>query len=140
MATGNSRYFILSIEEIQERGLPIEAFRPKLPGPRYLPESEVFADGTGSPVLGRRLFLLDCQLSEEEIMERLPTLGTYLEEGKAQGIADRYLCRHRSPWDTQKRRPPAPFLCTYLGRSDKKNVCPFRFILNHSIATAPTSI
>ncbi len=137
LATGNNKYFILSIEEIEERGLPIEAFRPILPSPRYLPETEILADGNGNPVLSRRLFLLDCRLPEEEIRERLPTLGTYLEEGKAKGIADRYLCRHRTPWYAQERRPPAPFLCTYLGRSDKKNGRPFRFILNHSLATAP---
>ena len=137
LATGNNRFFILSIEDIEERGLPIEAFRPILPSPRYLPDTEIFADGIGNPVLERRLFLLDCRLSEEEIMERLPTLRAYLEEGKAQGVADRYLCRHRSPWYAQEHRPAAPFLCTYLGRSDKKSGRPFRFILNHSIATAP---
>ena len=137
LATGNNKYFILPIEEIEERGLPIEAFRPILPSPRYLPETEVFADGTGYPVLERKLFLLDCRLPEEEIKDRLPALGAYLEDGKAQGIADRYLCRHRSPWYAQEHRPPAPFLCTYLGRSDKKNRRPFRFILNHSEATAP---
>ena len=137
LATGNNRYFILPIAEIEERGLPIEAFRPILPSPRYLPETEILADSTGNPVLDRRLFLLDCHLSEEEIKERLPSLEAYLEEGKAQGIADRYLCRHRSPWYAQEHRPAAPFLCTYLGRSDKKNGRPFRFILNHSEATAP---
>jgi adenine-specific DNA-methyltransferase len=31
---------------------------------------------------------------------------------------------------------PAPILCTYLGRSDTKTGRPFRFILNHSKATA----
>ena len=136
LATGNNKYFILPVEEIQERGLPIEAFRPILPSPRYLPKDEIFADETGNPVLERQLLLLDCELSEGEIKERHPTLGAYLDEGKALGIADRYLCRHRSPWYTQERRPPAPFLCTYLGRSDKKNGRPFRFILNHSNATA----
>lgn len=137
LATGNNRYFILSIEEIEERSLPMEAFRPILPSPRYLPESEVFGDSVGIPILERRLFLLDCQMSEEDIREQFPTLNAYLEEGKANGIADRYLCRHRSPWYSQEHRPPAPFLCTYLGRSGKKNGHPFRFILNHSIATAP---
>ena len=137
LATGNNRYFILSKEDIQERGLPIEAFRPILPSPRYLPETEVFADRTGNPLLERQLFLLECRLSEEEVRERLPKLSIYLEEGKALGISDRYLCRHRSPWYAQENRPPAPFLCTYLGRSDKKNGPPFRFILNHSNATAP---
>lgn len=33
-------------------------------------------------------------------------------------------------------RPPAPFVYTYLGRSDKKSGRPFRFILNNSKATA----
>ena len=92
---------------------------------------------TGNPVLERQLFLLDCRLPEGEVKERHPTLVAYLEEGKAQGIAERYICRHRSPWYAQERRPAAPFLCTYLGRSDKKNGRPFRFILNHSNATAP---
>lgn len=137
LATGSNKFFILTIEEIEERGLPIEAFRPILPSPRYLPESEVLVDSAGNPMLQRRLFLLDCHLSEEEIRERLPALGAYLEEGKVQGIADRYLCRHRSPWYAQEHRPAAPFLCTYLGRADKKNSRPFRFILNHSEATAP---
>ncbi len=30
----------------------------------------------------------------------------------------------------------APFVCTYIGRSDTKRGKPFRFILNHSNATA----
>ena len=137
LATGNNSYFILPIETIEERALPLEAFRPILPSPRYLPETEVPADVTGNPMLERRLFLLDCRLPEEEITMRFPTLGAYLEEGRAKGIADGYLCRHRSPWYAQEIRPPAPFLCTYLGRGDKKDGRPFRFILNHSEATAP---
>ena len=60
----------------------------------------------------------------------------YLEEGKAQGISERYLCRHRKPWYRQEDRPPAPFLCTYLGRRDNNDGRPFRFILNNSRATA----
>ena len=137
LATGNNRYFILSIEEIKERALPLETFRPILPSPRYVPEVEILADGTGNPILDHRLFLLDCRLPEEEINEQYPTLGAYLREGREQGVSDRYICRHRSPWYVQERRPAAPFLCTYLGRSDKKNGRPFRFILNHSNATAP---
>ena len=136
LATGSNKYFILSAEEIEERGLPFEAFRPILPSPRYVPVDEIMADTTGIPKLGRRLFLLDCRLPEGEIKEWHPALGAYLEEGKSQGIADRYLSRHRSPWYTQERRPATPFLCTYIGRSDNKNGRPFRFILNHSQATA----
>ena len=136
LATGNNRYFILSAEEIERRKLPFSAFRPILPSPRYLPEDEIAADEKGNPVLGRRLFLLDCRLEEEQIREKYLALWAYLEEGKAQGISERYLCRHRTPWYAQEDRPPAPFVCTYLGRSDTKRGRPFRFILNHSQATA----
>ena len=36
----------------------------------------------------------------------------------------------------QETRPPAPLLCTYMGRQDTKSSRPFRFILNRSKATA----
>ena len=136
LATGSNRYFILSPEEITERCLPTEAFRPILPGPRYLPADEVEADVDGKPRLNHQLFLLDFPLPENDIQKHHPTLWTYLEEGKAEGIADSYICRHRSPWYAQEHRPASPFLCTYLGRSDHTSGRPFRFILNHSDATA----
>ena len=136
LATGNNSYFILSAEEIERRELPMEAFKPILPSPRYLPDDEVVADKRGNPVLERRSFLLDCQLEEDEVRRRYPKLWAYLEEGKAQGVPKRYLCRHRTPWYTQENRPPPPFVCTYLGRSDTKSGRPFRFILNNSRATA----
>jgi len=136
LATGNNRYFILSVGEIEQRGLPMEAFKPILPSPRYLADDEVSADKKGNPILERRLFLLDPPWTEKKIKERYPKLWAYLEEGEAQGIAEGYLCQHRKPWYKQEDRPPAPYVCTYLGRSDKKNGRPFRFILNNSQATA----
>lgn len=136
LATGNNSYFILSSEEITRRKLPMQAFRPILPSPRYIADDEIAADDEGNPVLERRLFVLDCRLEEAEIEQRYPTLWAYLAEGKAQGIAERYLCRHRTPWYMQENRPPAPFVCTYLGRHTTARAKPFRFILNHSQATA----
>ena len=50
LATGNNRYFILPAEEIERRELPMEAFRPILPSPRYVPDDEVSADEKGNPV------------------------------------------------------------------------------------------
>lgn len=135
LATGDNSYFILSEDEIKARDLPAEAFIPILPGPRYLPEDEVKPRKDGSPDITRRLFLLNTKLSEEEIHKRFPTLFAYLEEGKARRLPERYLCMHRSPWYTQENRPPAPIVCTYLGRSDAKSTRPFRFILNGSRAT-----
>ena len=136
LATGNNGYFILSAEEIERRKLPTDAFRPILPSPRYLPDNEIKADKKGNPLLDRRLFLLNPPWMEAEISERYPNLWAYLEEGKARGVPGGYLCRHRKPWYTQENRPPAPLLCTYLGRGDKSGGRPFRFILNHSRATA----
>ena len=81
----------------------MEAFKPILPSPRYLPDDEVVADKRGNPVLERRSFLLDCQLEEDEVKQRYPKLWAHLEEGKAQGVPKRYLCRHRTPWYTTSR-------------------------------------
>ena len=136
LVTGNNDYFILSDREIMQRELPMEAFRPILPSPRYVQVDEIQGDRIGNPMLERRLFLLDPPWNEDEIMERYPSLWAYLEEGRAQGINDRYICRHRKLWYAQEIRPAAPFVCTYLGRSDRKNSRPFRFILNNSKATA----
>lgn len=135
LATGDNSYFILSEDEIKTRGLPMEAFIPILPSPRYLQEDEVKPRMDGSPDIAHRLFLLNTKLSEEEIHNRFDTLFAYLEEGKARRLPERYLCSHRSPWYTQENRPPAPIVCTYLGRSDAKTGRPFRFILNCSRAT-----
>lgn len=136
LATGNNSYFILTDKYIAKRELPMGTFRPILPSPRYLPVDEIQADGKGNPLLEKKLFLLDCRLPEDEVEARYPSLWAYLEEGKTEGITDRYLCRHRSPWYKQENRPSAPFVCTYMGRSNKRNGRPFRFILNNSKATA----
>ncbi|RIH87616.1 Modification methylase Eco57IB [Calidithermus terrae] len=135
LATGDNSYFILAEDEIVARGLPMEVFTPILPSPRYLQQDEVKARKDGTPDIERRLFLLNTKLTEDEIRRRFPALAAYLDEGKAKGIHERYLCKHRSPWYSQEDRPPAPIVCTYLGRSDARTAKPFRFILNGSRAT-----
>lgn len=135
IATGDNSYFVLSEDEIAARGLPMEVFTPILPSPRYLQQDEVKARKDGTPDVERRLFLLDTKLTEGEIRRRFPALANYLEEGKAKGLHERYLCKHRSLWYAQENRPPAPIVCTYLGRGDAKSGRPFRFILNGSRAT-----
>ncbi len=135
IATGDNKFFILPRAEIEARGLPIEVFSPILPGPRYVSGDEIKADPDGLPVLDRQLFLLDCRLPEAEVRKRFPTLWAYLQSGKGT-VSERYLCRSRRVWYSQEERPPAPMLCTYIGRGNAKNGRPFRFILNHSKATA----
>ena len=135
LATGDNKYFILDRNEIERRGLPIKLFKPILPSPRYVKDDEVKASKAGFPLLDRQLFLLDPELPEQTIEKQYPALWQYLEEGKKKGLHERYLCRHRSLWYAQEKRPPAPIVCTYLGRSDEKTGRPFRFILNKSQAT-----
>ena len=118
-----------------ERRLPHAAFVPILPSPRYLSENKIQADKQGNPNVRPRLFLLAMNLPMDEIRRRYPTLHDYLQEGVARGLHKRYLCRHRNVWYSQEQRPPAPILCTYMGRCDKKQGRPFRFILNRSRAT-----
>jgi len=137
LATGDNSFFIMSREQIEERGLPMECFSPVLPGSRHIPTDEISADENGLPLIGKQLFLLDTRLPEDEIAERYPALKAYFETGRRgdKPVADRYLCRTRRPWYTQENRPPAPIICTYMGRS-REGAKPFRFILNHSQATA----
>jgi hypothetical protein len=135
IATGGNDYFILDAGEIASHNLPMEVFRPILPSPRYLPGDEILSDSSGLPQIERQLFLLDTRLSEDEIERRFTVLTAYLQYGKSLGIHERYLCRHRTPWYSQENRPPAPIVCTYMGRGDTKNGRPFRFILNKSKST-----
>ncbi len=136
LATGDNKFFILNEKEISRRGLPMKAFRPILPSPRKLVRDEVDCDSKGNPLLAHRLYLLDSRLPIDRIVRDYPTLWTYLEEGRERGVADRYICRHRTPWYSQESRPAAPLVCTYLGRNGRGRERPVRFILNRSQATA----
>jgi hypothetical protein len=135
IATGANKFFILSPEQIARHRLPTEFFRPILPSPRFIRTAEILADDRGNPLLEQSLFLLDCRLPEEEVKKKYPPLWKYLQTGKPD-VSERYLCRTRLPWYSQENRPPAPFVCTYMGRGDVKSGRPFRFLLNHSQATA----
>jgi hypothetical protein len=137
LATGGNRFFIMDRDQIEERCLPIECFTPVLPGSRHLPDDEIKADAQGLPLIDKQLFLLDTRLSEDEITRLYPTLAAYLATGSKgeKAVADGYLCRSRKPWYVQEKRPAAPIICTYMGRS-RAGRKPFRFILNHSDATA----
>ena len=89
----------------------------------------------GNPLVENPLFLLTAAFRKSQVKKRYQSLWRYFQEGKERGVADRYLCQHRSPWYAQENSPPAPFVCTYLGRGNVKSGRPFRFILNQSRAT-----
>ncbi|MBF6568131.1 MAG: Eco57I restriction-modification methylase domain-containing protein [Candidatus Binataceae bacterium] len=135
LATGNNKFFILSRAEIEARGLPLGCFTPILPGPRHLKTDVVYAFENGAPRIERQQYILDCRWSEKEVKARYPSLWDYLQTGKPK-VSKTYLCSRRRPWYAQENRPAAPFICTYMARGSANRLKPFRFILNHSIATA----
>lgn len=135
LATGSNSFFILEKSRIEDLGLPLEFLKPILPSPRHVAEDEIQADAEGNPIITPALFLLDCRLPEEEVRAKYPALWRYLESGR-ETIGARYLCQSRALWYQQEDRKPAPFVCTYMGRSDANNGRPFRFLLNHSRAVA----
>lgn len=134
LATGDNGFFILEESRARELGLPPQFLRPILPGSRHIPTDEIKADEAGAPLLDKRLVLLDCDLPEAEVQQAYPALWAYLQTG-AHDVAARYLCRSRRRWYAQERRAAAPIVCTYMGRNDHGRR-PFRFLLNHSKATA----
>lgn len=135
LATGSNAFFIMTAEQIAARALPMQFFKPILPGPRHLETDIIEAESDGTPKLSRRLFMLDCRLPEGEIAAHHPALWAYLLTGK-DTVAKTYLCSRRTPWYGQENRPAAPLLCTYMGRNRAGRDKPFRFIRNRSLATA----
>lgn len=139
LATGDNGFFVIDEETAKARKLPRKALRPILPSSRYVEGDAVEADNEGLPTNTRRLFLLDPRMDMQEIEAKHPTLAEYLAEGRERGLPDRYLCRGRKRWYDQEQREAAPIICTYMGRSDKKEGRPFRFIRNRSAATVANS-
>jgi hypothetical protein len=133
IATGDNSFFILPEERAHELKLPARFLRPILPSTRHIKIDEISADASGMPILSKRLYLLDCDLPEEQVEREFPALWEYLQTGK-KTVAEAYLCKSRKHWYAQEKRLAAPIICTYLGRSDTGR--PFRFLLNNSKATA----
>lgn len=137
IATGANEFFILSRSDVVRRDIPPQFLTPILPSPRFLATDRIESDADGTPCIDRAGFLFSSDMPEERIQREFPSIWEYLEEGRAAGLCERYICRNRTPWYCQERREVAPILCTYMGRTDGNGgIRPFRFILNRSKAIA----
>ncbi|MBN1515357.1 N-6 DNA methylase [Candidatus Sumerlaeota bacterium] len=137
IATGANEFFVLSPSEVQRRAIPSEFLNPILPSPRYLKADVIESDKNGIPLVDKAGYLFSSDMPEDRIKSEFPVVWNYLEVGRKQGVAERYICRNRCPWYAQERREIAPILCTYMGRTNGNGDSrPFRFILNRSRAIA----
>ena len=104
IATGCNSFFILTREQVKGFHLPKRFLTPILPSPRDLEIDEIQADKNGDPHISQCKYLLSCNLPENEVESKYPSLWAYLESGMKDGINERYLCRHREPWYSQVSR------------------------------------
>jgi hypothetical protein len=125
IATGANRFFVMSCDQAQERGIPKSFLRPVLPRPRYLELDEVTSC---------ELVVLDCRLPETQVRKRYPRFWRYLESGRTK-VAQGFLCRHRTPWYSQEARESTSFVCSYVARHRSDGRL-HRFIFNQTAAIA----
>ena len=135
IATGANAFFIMDERRANALSIPPRFLRPVLPSPRYVKGDVVATDRDGVPKLERPLFVFDCHLPFELLERTEPETTDYLKRGESEGVNEGYLASRRDPWYSLEGRDPAPFLCTYMGRSSD-GTAPFRVILNQSQAIA----
>lgn len=135
VVTGANNFFILDEARAQSVGVSPCFLRPLLPSPRHLKTDVVESDDNGVPNIAKPLYLFDCRLPSEELRRADPSTASYVGSGEAAEFHMGYLASRRDPWYAQEHREPAPFLCTYMGRSVEGRT-PFRVVLNHSEAIA----
>lgn len=133
IATGANDFFVMTETEAQRLNIPNKFLKPLIPKIRTLISDVIERNEDGSPKVSNELFVFDCDIPESQIEESYPQLIEFLAKAKNQGVLDRTLVRKRTPWYKQEKRLPAPYLCSYMGRSIDGRP-PIKFIWNKSDA------
>ena len=132
IATGDNEFFILDAESAARRRIPKQFLKPVLPSPRYVKGNKI-GNVEGLPSVSRQEFLFTCDLDEETLKSKYPTVWQYVCEGRERGVNNGYICSRRKPWYSCEKRESAPIVVPYMGRGAVDGRL-FRFIRNDSDA------
>ncbi len=139
IATGANSFFVLERHKAAMLQIPQVVLKPVLPKARYLTSQIVNAKSDGYPDVSPELVLIDTSLELNYIKTQYPSFYDYLltadSDNKGIFVTKRTLVSSRSPWYSQEKRLPPPFLLTYMGRN-KEKLPPLYFIRNKSDAVA----
>lgn len=133
IATGDNSFFVMNMDTIEKYHIPSKFLKPVLPSPRYLKEDVISSDNDGNVALAQKQYLFSCNLPEDVLKEKYPSVWEYIQEGVKRGVNKGYICSHRPLWYFCEDRKPAPFVVPYMGRGDSSKKM-FRFILNKTKA------
>lgn len=133
IATGDNSFFVMNMDTIEKYHIPSKFLKPVLPSPRYLKEDIISSDNDGNVALTQKQYLFSCNLPEDVLKEKYPSVWEYIQEGVKRGVNKDYICSHRPLWYFCEDRKPAPFVVPYMGRGDSSKKM-FRFILNKTKA------
>lgn len=133
IATGDNSFFVMNMDTIEKYHIPSKFLKPVLPSPRYLKEDIISSDNDGKVALAQKQYLFSCNLPEDVLKEKYPSVWEYIQEGVKRGVNKGYICSHRPLWYFCEDRKPAPFVVPYMGRGDSSKKM-FRFILNKTKA------
>ena len=110
IATGANDFFVMELGQARALGLQDFA-RPAVTAAKQIIHSGGRLDGRGCKVL----ILLPKSLAGLSPVQRR-AVDAYLEQGTQQGVPQRYLCRHRSPWWYLGEPNPPQIIASYMAR------------------------
>jgi hypothetical protein len=117
IATGANEFFLLTSEQIRQRGFDTRFFKRAVGRTRDCrKETIVVEDIEALDKAGRPTWLLSIGKQGKEQLP--PALRDYIEEGERLGLHERALIKARRPWYRMEERAVPALLFTYLGRRD----------------------